>query len=137
MDILLLVMIIISALLFVIMVMLQDEGGEGLGGIFGGGSSTPFGSRAGNALTRITTILAIVFLACTVGLAYIKRTPPDTGELLEEARQQKYEQGDDTLWYVPLDQLRGEEEDEGEGAADSLSDQDDSASFSGSGEEEQ
>jgi len=54
--------------------MIQDEQGEGLGGIFGGGSSTPFGSRAGNVLTRFTTIFAILFLFGSFMLAWMNRT---------------------------------------------------------------
>jgi preprotein translocase subunit SecG len=51
--------------------LIQDDKGEGLGGIFGGGSSTPFGSRSGNMLTRFTSIVAVVFfVTClVVGLA--------------------------------------------------------------------
>ncbi|MBN2532126.1 MAG: preprotein translocase subunit SecG [Spirochaetales bacterium] len=100
MDILLLILIILSALLLIILIMLQDESGEGLGGIFGGGSSTPFGSRSGNILTRITAILATVFIVCTLGLAFLKRTPRESGELLNLAREQKYEDSDEQLWYV-------------------------------------
>ena len=117
MDILFLIFIILSGLLLIILVMLQDEGGEGLGGIFGGGSSTPFGSRSGNVLTKITAILAAVFLVCTLGLAYIKRTPRESEEILDYAREQKYEESDDKLWYVTTEP-ETEEQPSGETAPD-------------------
>jgi preprotein translocase subunit SecG len=107
MDILFLILIILSAILLIILVMLQDEGGEGLGGIFGGGSSTPFGSRSGTVLTKITAILATVFIVCTLGLAYMKRTPRESEELLDYAREQKYEDSDEQLWYVETEQESG------------------------------
>jgi len=101
MDILFLIFIILSGLFLIILVMMQDEGGEGLGGIFGGGSSTPFGSRSGNVLTKITAVLATVFIVCTLGLAYLKRTPSASADsVLQEARKQKYEESEDQLWYV-------------------------------------
>ncbi|MBN2441976.1 MAG: preprotein translocase subunit SecG [Spirochaetales bacterium] len=100
MDILFLIFIILSGLLLIILVMLQDEGGEGLGGIFGGGSNTAFGSRSGNVLTRITAVLATVFIVSTLGLAYLKRTPRESEAILDYAREQKYKDSDDQLWYV-------------------------------------
>ena len=55
--------------------LLQDDQGEGVGGMFGGGSGTPFGSRAGNILTRATTILATIFLLSAFGVAWLNRSP--------------------------------------------------------------
>ena len=40
-GILLLIVFVLAALLLIGLVLIQDEGGEGLGGIFGGGSSAP------------------------------------------------------------------------------------------------
>jgi preprotein translocase subunit SecG len=116
MDILLLILIVLSGLLLIILVMLQDEGGEGLGGIFGGGSSTPFGSRSGTILTKITAVLAAVFLICTMGLAYMKRTPRESDKLLDYAREQKYEDSKDQLWYVETEPATEEPATSEEGA---------------------
>lgn len=71
----LLVVLVLSAVLLVIIVLMQDEQGEGLGGIFGGGSAAPVGNRSGNILTRATAILATVFLVSLFGYAFINRTP--------------------------------------------------------------
>jgi preprotein translocase subunit SecG len=73
-GILLLVIFVASSLLLIAMILIQDDQGEGLGGIFGGGSGTPFGSRSGNVLTRFTTILGAVFLLTSLGLAWTNRT---------------------------------------------------------------
>ncbi|MBQ6905176.1 MAG: preprotein translocase subunit SecG, partial [Spirochaetia bacterium] len=68
-SIILLVLFVIASLLLILLVLVQDEQGEGLGGIFGGASNTPFGSRSGNVLTRFTSILAAFFLILSLGLA--------------------------------------------------------------------
>jgi preprotein translocase subunit SecG len=70
-EIVFIVVFVICAFLLMALVLLQDEQGEGLGGIFGGGSSTPFGSRSGNVLTRFTSILGAIFLLTSLGLSWI------------------------------------------------------------------
>jgi len=83
----LLVIFIISSILLIIIVMLQDDQGEGLGGIFGGGSSSTFGSRSGNILTKTTSIIGAVFLISSFGLTWVNRTP-EKGDVLGVAREQ-------------------------------------------------
>ncbi|MDX9801141.1 MAG: preprotein translocase subunit SecG [Spirochaetia bacterium] len=97
-SILLLVIFVISCLLLILMVLIQDEQGEGLGGLFGGGSSTPFGSRSGNVLTKFTTILAAVFLLTSFGLAWINKTS-DKSDVLGAAYRQSSEKSEITEWW--------------------------------------
>lgn len=82
----LIVLFSISAVLLIIIVMLQDEQGEGLGGIFGGGSSSAFGSRSGNVLTKFTSILGAVFIITAFSLAWYNRTVDDS-DLLRAAKE--------------------------------------------------
>ena len=86
-GILLLVFFIISALMLIIIVLIQDDQGDGLGGLFGGGSSTPFGSRSGNVLTKFTAILAGIFIFCSFGLAWINKTDTSGENVLSAARR--------------------------------------------------
>jgi len=98
-GIVLLVILVISAVLLVLVVLVQDEQGEGIGGIFGGGSSTAFGSRSGNVLTRFTAVLAAVFLVCCFGVAWISRTPA-AGNVIGTARKQALSTTEQQSWWV-------------------------------------
>jgi len=70
-SIILIVVFGVISLLLVGIVLLQNEQSEGLGGIFGGGSSNQIGNRKGNILTRMTGILGALFLMVCFGLALI------------------------------------------------------------------
>ncbi len=96
----LIVILVVSACLLVLIVLVQDEQGEGIGGIFGGGSSTPFGSRSGNVLTRFTAILAAVFLITIVGLAWVAKSQ-DVGNVIGASRQQSLNTSSNQTWYEP------------------------------------
>ena len=99
-SVLLIVIFIITAILLVVVILLQDEQGEGLGGLFGGGSSTPFGSRSGNILTRFTSILGAVFLFCSFGIAWVNRTP-QSGDVLGAAKRQEAQTAQE-WWLTPV-----------------------------------
>jgi preprotein translocase subunit SecG len=75
----LLVIFIIVAILLVLLVLVQDEEGDSLGGVFAGGSSSAFGSRSGNVLTKATSIIGALFLVLSFGLALLNRTPSGSG----------------------------------------------------------
>ena len=96
----LLVLFSISAVLLIIIVMLQDEQGEGLGGIFGGGSSSAFGSRSGNVLTKFTSILGAVFIITAFSLAWYNRSVDDS-DLLRAAKENSSEQEAGEWWETP------------------------------------
>jgi len=60
-----------TCLLLIGVVLLQQGKGADMGAVFGGSSSTIFGSGgAGNFLTRLTTGLAIVFMLTSLTLTY-------------------------------------------------------------------
>ena len=78
-GIVLLVFFIVVSVLLILMVLVQNEEGDSLGGIFAGGGGSAFGSRAGNVLTRTTTVLGVLFLVISLGLALLNRTPGASG----------------------------------------------------------
>lgn len=101
-GIILLIIFIVCALLLIFMVLIQDDQGEGIGGLFGGGSSSTFGSTAGNVLTRFTTILGAIFLIISLSLAWINRSGADS-DLIKTARSQSAAEAS-TEWWTGEDQ---------------------------------
>jgi len=130
-SIILLVIFVIAALVMILVIMLQDDQGEGIGGLFGGGSSTAFGSRSGNILTRFTSILGAIFIVGAFALAWLNRTP-ETTDIVEKARLERVQEAEQTDWWVerieeaPVEQVEpeksasGEQEVEEEGAESEL-----------------
>ncbi|MDR2028449.1 MAG: preprotein translocase subunit SecG [Treponema sp.] len=95
-SILLLIFFVIAAILLILLVLIQNEEGDSLGGIFAGGSSSAFGSRSGNVLTRATSLLGAIFLVLSLGLALINRTPGGTG--VEAAGRQLSPEASSDWW---------------------------------------
>ena len=61
----------------ILVVLLQTGKGAEVGAVFGGSSSTIFGSSgAGNFLTRLTTGMAIVFMMTSLTLGYFTSRKP-------------------------------------------------------------
>ena len=62
---------VLACLFLIVVVLLQTGKGADMGAVFGGSSSTVFGSSgAGNFLTRLTTATAIIFMLTSLGLTY-------------------------------------------------------------------
>jgi preprotein translocase subunit SecG len=92
----LLVVFIIVAILLVLLVLVQDEEGDSLGGVFAGGSSSAFGSRSGNVLTKATSIIGGLFLVLSFGLALLNKTPSGSG--VESAARELSTDGNRDWW---------------------------------------
>ena len=78
---------VMTCIILVVVVLLQRGKGAEIGAVFGGGaSSTVFGARgAGNFLTKLTTVAAVVFMVSSLTLSCLS-----TRELtptLREARE--------------------------------------------------
>jgi preprotein translocase subunit SecG len=69
----------------IVVVLLQRGKGAEIGAVFGGGaSSTVFGSRgAGNFLTKLTTVSAVLFMVTSLGLSYLGSSR-STGGLFDD-----------------------------------------------------
>lgn len=80
---------ILAAIGMIGLILMQHGKGADAGAAFGGGagSASLFGASGGaNFLSRTTAVLAGVFLACTLGLAYFGNLVPTTarsGSVLE------------------------------------------------------
>ncbi|MDO5290498.1 MAG: preprotein translocase subunit SecG [Pseudomonadota bacterium] len=87
---LVLVLQILSALAMIGLILMQHGKGADMGAAFGSGASgSLFGaSGSANFLSRTTAVLATVFLASTLALAYFGfsiRTAPESGSVLDRA----------------------------------------------------
>jgi preprotein translocase subunit SecG len=68
---------VIVSIGLILVVLLQTGKGAEVGAVFGGSSSTIFGSSgAGNFLTRLTTGMAIVFMITSLTLGYFAGKRP-------------------------------------------------------------
>jgi len=68
---------VIVSIGLILVVLLQTGKGAEVGAVFGGSSSTIFGSSgAGNFLTRLTTGMAIVFMMTSLALGYFAGRKP-------------------------------------------------------------
>ncbi|MBI1987996.1 MAG: preprotein translocase subunit SecG [Nitrospinae bacterium] len=91
MYILLSIVHVLVALVLILVVLLQTGKGASMGAIFGGASQTLFGPRgAGNFLTKITAVTAIIFMVTSLSLAILsgRRNTSSVVERSPEASKQ-------------------------------------------------
>ncbi len=88
MNTLVLTIHVIACISLVLLVLLQS-GHEGMGVIFGGSSSTFFGSTgAGGLLSKLTITMAVIFFVTSLTFTYIdaqKHTKPPESVILEDS----------------------------------------------------
>jgi len=97
-----LVIFAIAAVLIIVLVLLQDEQGEGFGGLFGGGgSATPFGASSGNVLAKATSILGVLFMVTSLAVAVAYKSG-ETDNVISESRQSAGT-GQDWFLQEPVD----------------------------------
>jgi preprotein translocase subunit SecG len=81
---------VLSALAMIGLILVQHGKGADMGAAFGSGSSgSLFGASGGaNFLSRSTAVLAAIFFACTLGLAFLGNVrPASTGSVLDKVVQ--------------------------------------------------
>jgi preprotein translocase subunit SecG len=72
MQIIVIILHVLACLGLIMIVLLQRGKGADLGAAFGGSSQTVFGSQgAGGFLTKLTTVVAVLFMFTSLGLAYL------------------------------------------------------------------
>jgi preprotein translocase subunit SecG len=71
----LLVLILVVAVSLIVAILLQSGRSAGLSGAISGGAETLFGKKKGldDFLSRLTTVLAVVFMVLAVLLAYLQQ----------------------------------------------------------------
>lgn len=97
-NIILLVLFIIVCVLIVFLVLLQNEEGDSIGGLFAGGSNSAFGSKSGNVLTKSTYVLVTIFFAFSFILAVLNKSASSPSEKMRKEGQE-LQQKEATPWY--------------------------------------
>lgn len=78
----------LAALLIIALVLLQDEQGEGFGGLFGGGGNTNSFVNAGtNVLSRATAILGVLFMVSSMAVGLVYKSDNSSDSVIEEFRR--------------------------------------------------
>lgn len=101
-GIVLLVCFLIVCVLSILLVMVQDDGKSGMGGLAGGRGTEAFGSHSANVLTRATGILVVLFFVLAFLLALFNKKPK-LAQDLQSASEGKtgVEQNEETVnkWW--------------------------------------
>ena len=97
-NVILLVLFVVTGLLIVFLVLLQNEEGDSIGGLFAGGSNSAFGSKSGNILTKSTYILVTIFFVSSFLLAVLNKTSYGSVKGVQEEGQKIQNEGA-TPWY--------------------------------------
>ena len=112
MNTLILTIHIVACVCLVGLVMLQS-GSEGMGVIFGGSSSTFFGSSgAGGLLSKLTVTVAIVFFLTSLSFAYLNTNggqteKPASSVVLEESQGEQKPAGEKARSGEPAQERAG------------------------------
>lgn len=76
MYLMLVILHVLVCIFLVLVVLLQTGKGADMGAVFGGSSSTLFGSSgAGTFLSRLTTATAVIFMLTSLALTYLSGQP--------------------------------------------------------------
>ena len=97
-NVILLILFVVTCLLIVFLVLLQNEEGDSIGGLFAGGSNSAFGSKSGNVLTKSTYILVTIFFVSSFLLAVLNKTSYGSVQGVQEEGQKIQNEGA-TPWY--------------------------------------
>lgn len=91
-----LVVFAITAILIITLVLLQDEQGEGFGGLFGGGGATPFSAVGGSVLVKATSFLGVLFMLSSLAVAIAYKSG-DKDNVIGESRATS---GTEQNWFL-------------------------------------
>lgn len=72
-GIVLLVVFIVISVFLVLLVVIQDDGENGMGGLLGGRSTAAFGSHSASVLSKATGVFAFLFISLAVVLAVVNK----------------------------------------------------------------
>ncbi len=95
-GIVLLVVFCIVALLLLFLITIQGQDSVGLGSVFGGNSDSAFGSGTTGFITKVTAILACVFMVLSLVVALVNKSSEDEIQSMIKSTQTTQVEG--TTW---------------------------------------
>jgi preprotein translocase subunit SecG len=111
METFLIIIHFIVTILLMVVILLQSSKGGGLAGVFGGGGAmgTVFGGRGvASFLSKVTTVLATIFLVLALLISYIdKGKAVDQSIVAEEMRKRRESSPASMLPTVPSEESIG------------------------------
>jgi len=118
-KVILLVAFVIICILLVLLVLVQNDQGDGMGGLFSGAGTAAFGSRSGSVIHKTTFVLVALFFVVAFGIARLNKNSVPVADLSavveEENTTSESEESDGFNWA----EYRSENEEAGNTAADS------------------
>lgn len=88
-SIILLVVFVAVCALLIFMVVIQDQEGEGLGGVFANAGNAAFGARSTNVVVKFTYVLGALFFVIAFSLAMLNKGPkPEVAPVVPRQEQE-------------------------------------------------
>lgn len=89
------VIFVIVSIFIVLLILIQDEQGDGIGGVFGGGSSSIFGAKSSSVAVKITGFFIAFFFIFVVLLSFMNTKRADNSFLNDIKTENK---NSSTFW---------------------------------------
>ncbi|EEC20875.1 putative protein-export membrane protein SecG [Borreliella afzelii ACA-1] len=89
------VIFVIVSIFIILLVLIQDEQGDGIGGVFGGGSSSIFGAKSSSVAVKITGFFIAFFFIFVVLLSFMNTRRVDNSFLKDIKTENK---NSSTFW---------------------------------------
>lgn len=74
---------VIVCVFIVLLVLVQDDGQNGMGGLLGGRGTAAFGSHSANVLTKASAVFVTLFFAIALSLAMLNSKPTVSADMSE------------------------------------------------------
>lgn len=89
------IIFVIVSIFIILLILIQDEQGDGIGGVFGGGSSSIFGAKSSSVAVKITGFFIAFFFIFVVLLSFMNTKRADNSFLNDIKTENK---NSSTFW---------------------------------------
>jgi len=103
------VIFVIICILLIFLILIQSNRSSGMGILGGGGSQSAFGSSSADVLTKITAIMATIFIGLGLVIAYLKSQSSGLEALKEQLKKDKQQESTATIPAKDESQKEAEE----------------------------